>query len=269
MTTRTEPLAAGADRPGLAARVPAYALELGFVAIALVCYLLVGAYAGDRTAEAVRHARELLDLEQRLGLDWEHGVQDAMLAVPGLAPVVTQFYTWAYFPTLLVLGVWLYRRHAEAYRRLRNALLASGVVGLVIYATWPCAPPWIGGVGFTDTVSGGAFESVARPHGITNHLGAVPSFHVGWVLLVAFAVFRVARTAWGRLLSVLHPLAMSYAVVATGNHWVLDVPAGLLLAAVGLVLAALVDRVRPRVLAITSGARVHRGRLGEDTRDSR
>jgi hypothetical protein len=243
VTARAETLSAGTGR---AARVPAYLVELGFVVVALACYLLVRWYAGDRTAEAIRHAQSLLDLEQRLGVDWEHGVQDAMLSVPGLSPVVTQFYTWAYFPTLLVLAIWLYRRHAEAYRTLRNALLASGVVGLVVYATWPCAPPWIGGVGFTDTVSSGAFESVARPGGITNHLGAVPSFHVGWVILVAVAVHRVARNWWARLLAVLHPVAMSYAVVATGNHWVLDVPAGLLLAVVGLAGAVLVDRVRQR-----------------------
>ena len=273
MTARAESFTPGAGRTGRAARLPAYVLELGFVAVALACYLLVGWYAGDRTDEAVRHARDLFDLEQRLGLDWEHAVQDGMLSVPGLEPVVTQFYTWAYFPTLVVLALWLYRRHREAYRRLRNALLASGVVGLVVYATWPCAPPWIGGVGFTDTVSSGAFESVARPAGITNHLGAVPSFHVGWVILVAVAVHGVARTRPGRLLSVLHPVAMAYAVVATGNHWVLDVPAGLLLALVGLALAALVDRVDlrrpPTVLAITSDHRPRRAHPGEDTRDSR
>ena len=273
MTARAESFTPGAGRTGRAARVPAYVLELGFAAVALSCYLLVRWYAGDRTAEAVHHARDLLDLEQRLGMDWEHEVQDTMLAVPGLEPVVTQFYTWAYFPTLLVLAVWLYRTHREAYRRLRNALLASGVVGLVVYATWPCAPPWIGGVGFTDTVSSGAFESVARPAGITNHLGAVPSFHVGWVILVAVAVHRVARTRQGRLLATLHPAAMAYAVVATGNHWVLDVPAGLLLALAGLALAALADRVdlgrSPRVSAITSDPRPRRAHPGEDAGDSR
>ena len=272
MTARAESFTPGAGRAGRAARLPAYVLELGFVVVALACYLVVRWYAGDRTAEAVRHARDLLDLEQRLGVDWEHGVQDAMLSVPGLEPVVTQFYTWAYFPTLLVLAVWLYRRHREAYRRLRNALLASGVVGLVVYATWPCAPPWIGGVGFTDTVSSGAFESVARPAVITNHLGAVPSFHVGWVVLVAVAVHGVARTRRGRLLSALYPLGMAFAVVATGNHWVLDVPAGLMLALVGLALAALVDRVDLNgalgVLAITSPRRRDRAHPGEDTRDS-
>lgn len=247
MTAPSEPLTARR-----AVHVPAYALELGWAVVAVACYLLVGWYTADATPQAVANARDLVGLEQRWGVDWEHAVQDATLAVPGLAGVVNQFYVWAYFPTLIILVVWLYARHRVAYRRLRTALLASGVVGLLVYAFWPCAPPWIGGTGFTDTVAGGAFESVARPEGITNHLGAVPSFHVAWVLLVATVLFGVVRSWPARVLCVLHPLVMAYAVIATGNHWVLDVPAGLLLAATGLALAALVRRLAPAVLAITS-----------------
>ena len=53
---------------------------------------------------------------------------------------------------------------------------------------------------------------------------------------------------------VLHPLAMCWVVLATGNHWVLDLPAGLLLAAVGLAVAASVEvraqqDVEPRLFA--------------------
>lgn len=249
MTAPSQPLSAPAAR---VARVPAYVRELGWLVVALACYLLVRWYTADATPVAVAHARDLVDLEQRWGVDWEHAIQDPTLAVPGLGAVVNQFYVWAYFPTLIVVVVWLYARHRDAYRRLRTALLASGVVGLLVYAFWPCAPPWIGGTGFTDTVSGGAFESVARPEGITNHLGAVPSFHVGWVFLVAVVVLDVVRSPLARLACVLHPLGMAYAVLATGNHWVLDVPAGLLLAGVGLGLAAVVRRVAPAVLAITS-----------------
>jgi hypothetical protein len=220
--------------------------ELGFAVAAAVCYLAVRWYTVARTEEAVSHARRLLSLERLLGLDWEHAVQDATLSVPGLSAFVTQFYVWAYFPLLIAIAVRLYLTHREAYRSMRNALLASGVVGLVVYAAFPCAPPWIGGTGFTDTVAAGPFQDVARPSGVTNHLGAVPSFHVGWVMLVAAVVHRVARSRVERVLCVLYPVLMSYAVVATGNHWVLDIPAGAALAAVGLVVGGHVTSVRVR-----------------------
>ncbi|RNM11097.1 phosphatase PAP2 family protein [Nocardioides pocheonensis] len=217
--------------------------ELGFVAAALVCYLAVRWYTLDRTPEAVRHTAAVLRLERLLHLDVEHRFQDAALSVPGLGTFLTQFYVWGYFPALIVIVVWMYRRHPPAYRRLRTALLVSGVAGLLVYATYPTAPPWIGGTGFTDTVAHGSFEGVARPHGLTNHLGAVPSFHVGWVVLVAVVVLPLLRSPVLRVLCVLHPVLMACAVVATGNHWVLDLPAGLALAALGLAGARAVSRV--------------------------
>ena len=88
---------------------------------------------------------------------------------------------------------------------------------------------------------------VARPGGgITNHLGAIPSFHVGWVILVAVAVHRVARSRTLRGVAIAWPLLMSYAVVATGNHWVLDIPSGAALAAAGFLAAWLLGLAETR-----------------------
>jgi PAP2 superfamily len=212
-------------------------VELGFVAAALVLYLLVREYTDGRTGQAVANARDVLAAEQWLGVAWEHPIQDATLAVPWLAAFVTQFYVWGYLPAVFGTLIWLFVRHRDVYRPFRNALLASGVLGMFIYAFYPCAPPWIGGEGFTDTVITDSLEGVARPEGITNHLGAIPSFHVGWVMLAAWAVFRVARSRLIRVLCIVWPAAMAYAVVATGNHWVLDIPAGAALAAVGVLVA--------------------------------
>lgn len=222
--------------------------ELGIAGIAVAAYLAVGRITVDSTAEAVTNAHHVMRLERLLGLDWEHAFQDVVTAVPWWSEVVTQFYVWGYFPTLVPVVVWLYLRHRDTYRPLRNALAASGVVGLVVYATFPCAPPWIGGSGYTDTVAQGPFYDVARPGGITNHLGAIPSFHVGWVILVAAAVYRVAQSPLLRGIAVAWPVAMSYAVVATGNHWVLDVPSGALLALTGLAIAAMLPASGPERL---------------------
>jgi hypothetical protein len=233
-------------RPGAPARTLQGALgELALIALALACYLLVRDYTDDATASAARHARDLLALERAVGLDGEHAVQDATLAVPGLDVVVTQFYVWGYFPVVLGVLGWLFVRHRAHYGRYRDALLASGAGGLLVYAFYPCAPPWIGGVGYTDTVPAHSLESVARPEVITNHLGAMPSFHVGWLALAAWAAWPVLRSRRARALAVVWPALMAYAVVATGNHWVLDAPAGLALAGVG-VLATRVAWWRPR-----------------------
>ena len=214
-------------------------VELGFVALGFTGYLLVGWATADRTAEAVANAREVLALEQSLGIDVEHAAQAATSgAAPWLASLFAGVYVFGYIPVVVAGTLWLYLRHRDSYRTLRTALLASGAVGLLVYALFPCAPPWMTDARFSDTVSTASLQAFARPPGIMNEVGAMPSFHCAWLTLAACVVFTATRSAVVRGLCVVLPLAMFVAVVVTGNHWVLDVPAGLALAAFGLLVAA-------------------------------
>jgi hypothetical protein len=220
--------------------------ELALVGAVLVVNLLVRWATLDDTSAAARNARDVLELEQRLGLDWERAVQDAALAVPWLATGSSWVYVWGYLPVLIGGLAWLYARHPASYSVLRNALLVSGAVGVAAYAWYPCAPPRLG-PGYVDTVAadGSALDAVAHPAGLANEIAAMPSFHVGWLALVGVVVFWSSRSLLLRAACVAVPVAMSVAVVATGNHWVLDVVAGLLVAALGLVVATVgVPRLR-------------------------
>lgn len=214
-------------------------VELGFVALGFTGYLLVGWATADRTAEAVANAREVLAVEQSLGIDVEHAAQAATSgAGPWLTQLAAGVYVFGYLPVVVAATLWLYLRHRESYRTLRTALLASGAVGLLVYALFPCAPPWMTDSRFSDTVSTASLQAFARPPGIMNEVGAMPSFHCAWLTLAACVVITATRSAVVRGLCVALPLAMFVAVVVTGNHWVLDVPAGLALAAFGLLVAA-------------------------------
>lgn len=207
--------------------------ELGLLVVGLGAYLAVHWYTLDRTDEAVANARDLFALQRTLGLDWEHGIQEATLSVPWLSSFCAWFYVWGYFPVLIATLVWLYARHRDAYRDLRNGALASGAVGFLVHAFYPVAPPRLTGYGFKDTLTG-ALDAMARPLGVSNAIAAVPSFHVGWLVLAGVIVFRVTGSRVLRTVWVLLPVTMSYAVVATGNHWVLDIPAGVAIGVVGL-----------------------------------
>lgn len=219
-------------------------LELGLVAVALAVNLLVRWYTRDDLPAALDHAHDLLRLQEVLHLDWEHAVQDAALTVPGLAAAASGFYVWGYLPVLLAAFAGTYVWRQSSYLVLRDALLASGVVGVAVYAFYPVAPPRFTDLGYVDTVAGTAVDAAARPVGIANELAALPSFHIGWLIVVAVVLWRATRLAWVRALCVLHPAAMSYVVVATGNHWVLDVPAGAAIAVVGIVVADRLDARR-------------------------
>lgn len=220
-------------------------VELALVGIALACNLLVRWYTLDDVDLATANARDLLALQETLGVDWERGVQDATLGVPWLSSFSSWFYVWGYLPVVVAGLVGLYVRRPVAYATLRNALLVSGAVGLPVYALYPVAPPRLTDPGYVDTVASSAVEAAARPVGVANEIAAVPSFHVAWLLVVAVVVFRVTRSVLVRTACVVHPVVMCFVVVATGNHWVLDLPAGAAITVVGLYGASRLARTPP------------------------
>lgn len=182
--------------------------------------------AGDRlTAES--NAGSVVDLERRLGVFVERDVQQWALGVEGLVPVMNQVYVFGHWPVIVAVMVWLAWRRPAAYPVYRNALLVSGVVGMVIVAAYPVAPPRLMDLGFLDTVVAhtDAYR-VLQPPALTNQYAAMPSFHVGWDLLVGIALVRESGRAWLRAVGRALPLLMVASVVITGNHYLLDAVAG-------------------------------------------
>lgn len=218
------------------------AVEGAVVGIALAANLLARRLTLDDLDVAVSHAHSLLSLQERLGLDWEHAAQEGLVTVPWLGTFASWFYVWGYLPVLALALVALFVRRPRDYAFLRNALLAGGVVGLPVYVLWPLAPPRLTDLGYTDTIGATLVDGLARPVGIANEIGAMPSFHVGYLVVVSAVVWRLSRSALVRAWCVLHPLVMCWVVLATANHWVLDLPAGLLLAVVGLAVARWTER---------------------------
>ncbi len=76
----------------------------------------------------------------------------------------------------------------------------------------------------------------------------------GWNLIVGVTWWRVGRTLPWRIAAVAMPLAMGWAVVATANHWVVDVLAGGTVALTGLLIEQAWVRRRRRASADPSAA---------------
>ncbi len=222
---------------------------VGTEAIAVVLGVVV--YFGVRGLTAVQpevardHARDILALEQTLGLDLEAGTQKLMLPLDWLVTAANWVYIWGHWPVIVVTLVYLALHDRTLFLRLRNAMIASGALGLCVYTTYPVAPPRLLGEGYVDTVSerSNAYR-VLQPPGFTNQYAAMPSLHVGWDLLVGLAVFCVATTVVMRTVGLLMPVLMTAATVMTANHYVLDVIAGAALALVGWAIALWIERRR-------------------------
>ena len=74
----------------------------------------------------------------------------------------------------------------------------------------------------------------------------MPSLHVGWSALCAYAAWLALRGKHPRLalLVWLFPTVMVAVVITTGNHYVLDVAGGLLLLALAIATGRAWDRWR-------------------------
>jgi membrane-associated phospholipid phosphatase len=207
--------------------LPAAARQAVLLGAAVATYFLVRSITAGSAPVAERNAGLVVDLERSLGIFVERDLQRVVLDLDGAASVVNTIYIWGHWPVIAAVLGWLAWRRRDAFVVYRNALLISGVVGMVIVATFPVAPPRLMDLGFLDTVTmhSEAYR-VLQPPSFTNQYAAMPSFHVGWDLLVGIALVRESGRLWARVLGTALPLLMLFSVVVTGNHYFLDAVVG-------------------------------------------
>jgi hypothetical protein len=227
-------------------------------------------FAPLRLGAALSHGEGVLTLERSLGLDPELSLDRWLAGHHTLALAVSDYYDNAHFIVTLGLLGWLWWRRADLYRPLRNVLVLTNVIAFAVFWSYPVAPPrMLAGYGFSDIVASthafgswhtGALASAA------NQLAAMPSLHMAWAGWCTVVLWRLSTRVWLRGLALLYPCMTAFAVLATGNHYVLDVLAGLAtLAAAMLMQATILRKIRPpRVAHVTNLLRsLIPGRLSE------
>jgi hypothetical protein len=220
--------------------------QLAVVLLGVVVYFGVRGLTEGRPEQAVDHAHDVVALEHDLGIGWEHWFQSLLVGRDWLVDAANWVYIWGHWPVIAAVMLWLALRHRLVFLRLRNAMLLSGSVGLVIYASYPVAPPRLSGLGLVDTVTerSTAYRYL-QPPAFVNQYAAMPSLHVGWDLLVGIAIISAASTVVLRIVGYLMPVLMATAVVLTANHYVIDGFAGSALALAGLAGAVWLERHYP------------------------
>jgi PAP2 superfamily len=230
-------LRAASRRPRLRTRLWVEALALAWLAWV---YDAITNLAHLRLHAALANARGVLHLEQSLHLDPELALDRWLASHHTLGAVLSEYYDNAHWGVTLTLLAWLWWRRTDLYRPLRNSLLLMNLIGFVVFWRYPVAPPRML-AGFTDVVSsthafgnfhGGALASRA------NEVAAMPSLHMAWAAWCALALWRLSARRWVRVLALSYPCITAFTVVATGNHFVLDLLAGLATLAVALLALA-------------------------------
>lgn len=236
---------------------PNLLLELLLIRVGYSAYQQVrlaatgGTNAGGR-ATAEHHGDQILSIERFLHIDIEHWVNHAVFKVEWLREFFAFYYESFHFVVPLTVLAVLYVRRPGDYRWARSALGFATLMALLGFWLFPLAPPRLmPGLGIVDTVHG--VQDFSKPDygtltALTNQYAAMPSLHFGWSLWCGVVIAVLAPKWWMKALGLLHPLLTVSAIVATGNHWVLDAVGGAAVVGAGFGLTHLLQGPRPRPL---------------------
>jgi membrane-associated phospholipid phosphatase len=158
-------------------------------------------------------------------------------------------------PLALAFGLWLWRR--RLYWRFVSAYLLLMYAGFITYLVYPMAPPWWGGQlgripAVQPVLASVSWQGVTNPVVLLSRffhsdpVAAMPSMHAAFPVLVWLVLWRLfPRWGWA---TILYPLAMAFAVVYAGEHYLVDCIAGWLYAAIAFAIVwgapAFVRRLR-------------------------
>jgi membrane-associated phospholipid phosphatase len=225
-------------------------LQLGIWFGFLFAYQLARGIADLGAEHAFDNGRLLIDLERDLGALVELPIQDA---VTGAGDWLVQAVNWTYWNSqFTIVGLsllWVYFRRNDAFLRLRNVLLLGNILALIGFVLMPTAPPRLfPEAGFVDTLA----TSSALNHGsglvqlASNQYAAMPSIHSADALILGIAMAALVRSPLAKALWLLWPAWVWFTVMATGNHYWLDVAAGVALAAASTAIVLWFESLRRR-----------------------
>jgi hypothetical protein len=159
-----------------------------------------------------------------------------------LEKTLSVFYGSHYVAFIFVgLFIWVYRPEALAKYKMSLYLLIS--LGLFFYALVPTVPPWMASeqfgllaplVSFNRVLFDSAIPALASGFDL-NPISAMPSLHAGFPILCCLLLWGLFRSK--ALPFILYTLIVLFTIVYTGDHYVMDVLAGLVLAVLCYVIA--------------------------------
>ncbi len=219
-------------------------------------YQLARGLADRNPAKAFTNGWRIITFEQRTT---HHLVELSAQRIADSSHWLLTATAWTYWNSeFTVVGLtllWVYLRRNDRFVWFRNTILLANLLGLIGYVLLPTAPPrMFGSFGFGDALDsvsginhGSAFISLA-----SNPYAAMPSLHAADSLIVGVVLVTVCRHWWAKVLWALWPAWVWFCVMATANHFAVDVVAGIGVALVAFAIVAVAPRVARRSVAIAN-----------------
>lgn len=208
-----------------------------------VYVLTKGLVHSDTRAEGLVNGEKVASLQRDLGFLWEPGWQSwALDNVEALVVTMNWVYIITYWPVILLAAFILFVKKRQDYNFYRTVVFINLTGALITFMIFPVASPFaIPSVELLDSIqefgpkSYGS-EGMASYYNIS---AAMPSLHFSWTVIMGVLFWR-SFPGWCRFIGLLYPVLTFFAIVLTGNHFILDAIAGGILAGLsfGVVLVA-------------------------------
>ena len=232
------------------------------IALLLVVYNISRGYADDLFAP---HVTPLIDADRAMfGGHVPTVWLQHQLYHPGRVQwweVAVSLVYVSHFLTVPTVAVILWVRDRFQWARYMRRWFTLSLAGLITYFLYPAAPPWwafqhgyltepvarisTAGWNLIGLHSAGNTLNALQVEA-ANPVAAMPSLHTAYAMMaVAFFLPAVRRRWWPLLLA--YPLAMTFTLVYSGEHYVIDVLVGWLYVAAAFA-------------AVGAGERWHRSR---------
>jgi hypothetical protein len=214
---------------------------LAIIAFYLVYSAIRNANEGS-TPEAFTHAKELIRIQEFLGINHEQVLQQWALHFRPLIILCNYFYGSLHFVVTAGVGIYLFRKWSDDWPLWRNTLAITTGLALIGFILWPLMPPRLlpESYGFEDTLAQyptfWSFNSGAVSK-ISNQYAAMPSVHCAWALWCTLVMVPRVKQSWAKVAFVLYPIGTVTAIVLTGNHFILDAVGGFAVLGIGYLIA--------------------------------
>lgn len=147
----------------------------------------------------------------------------------GVGEILFTLIHASYFFVPYAVAVFFWRCHPQILQRYLLALMGTLALGLLLYFAVPTAPPWMAAQQGHLALTRILFDLLPVQTTIDpNPVAAMPSLHTALTCVVALALMTLSR-AW-KMIGIGYVLLMSIALVYLGEHYVVDVLCGLLIA---------------------------------------
>lgn len=213
---------------------------------------------------ALQHGLDVVNIEKSWRIFDEWRLQSVVLTPTAwsfgpvtvtqheLVGAINHFYLYSHFLGTLLFLIWLYLFRRRYFPYVRDVLIVTSALAMVIYVVFPMMPPRLmgshmhvpDGYHFKDTIAPLINYKLQQTQLGYNPYAAMPSLHFAWALILGVTLIVVGRNWILRIVGLLYPFMMLATILVTGNHLLLDAAGSVIVVTVSALIASAWHRHR-------------------------